>query len=117
MNRTLLQSWQGSSWPTIKSSKPLETGEGIIDQRTFNTIEELRNNTALKEQLGQIVQQAAPGEKNFYLPLFGEFLGTFGTARKEHEIEGISKVSHADRVAKKIGFSKQDIDNYLADNQ
>jgi DNA mismatch repair protein MutS len=24
-------------------------------------------------------------------------------------------VSHADRVAKKIGFSKEDIDNYLAD--
>ena len=29
-------------------------------------------------------------------------------------VEGISRVSHADRVAKKIGFSKQDIDNYLA---
>ncbi len=32
-------------------------------------------------------------------------------------IEGISRVSHADRVAKKIGFSKQDIDNYLADSK
>jgi hypothetical protein len=30
-------------------------------------------------------------------------------------IAGISRVSHADRVAKKIGFSKEDIDNYLAD--
>lgn len=29
-------------------------------------------------------------------------------------IDGISRISHADRVAKKIGFSKQDIDNYLA---
>jgi hypothetical protein len=29
-------------------------------------------------------------------------------------VKGISRVSHADRVAKKIGFSKQDIDNYLA---
>ena len=28
-------------------------------------------------------------------------------------IPGISRVSHADRVAKKIGFSKEDIDNYL----
>jgi energy-coupling factor transporter ATP-binding protein EcfA2 len=28
-------------------------------------------------------------------------------------IPGISRVSHADRVAKKIGFSKQDIENYL----
>lgn len=29
-------------------------------------------------------------------------------------IEGISRVSHAERVAKKIGFSKEDIDFYLA---
>ena len=29
-------------------------------------------------------------------------------------IDGISRISHADRVAKKIGFSKQDIDHYLA---
>jgi DNA mismatch repair ATPase MutS len=29
-------------------------------------------------------------------------------------VAGISRVSHADRVAKKIGFSKQDIENYLA---
>jgi hypothetical protein len=28
-------------------------------------------------------------------------------------INGISRVSHADRVAKKIGFSKEDIDFYL----
>lgn len=28
-------------------------------------------------------------------------------------IDGISRVSHADRVAKKIGFSKEDIENYL----
>jgi hypothetical protein len=32
-------------------------------------------------------------------------------------IEGISRVSHADRVARKIGFSKEDIDNYLADSK
>ncbi len=32
-------------------------------------------------------------------------------------IDGISRVSHADRVAKKIGFSKEDIDNYLADEK
>ena len=30
-------------------------------------------------------------------------------------IPGISRVSHADRVAKKIGFSKEDIAGYLAD--
>lgn len=32
-------------------------------------------------------------------------------------IEGISRVSHADRVAKKIGFSKEDIEAYLADSK
>jgi dsDNA-specific endonuclease/ATPase MutS2 len=31
-------------------------------------------------------------------------------------IDGISRVSHADRVAKKIGFSKEDIENYLAES-
>jgi hypothetical protein len=31
-------------------------------------------------------------------------------------VAGISRISHADRVAKKIGFSKQDIDNYLANS-
>ena len=32
-------------------------------------------------------------------------------------IPGISRVSHADRVAKKIGFSKEDIDSYLANTK
>jgi energy-coupling factor transporter ATP-binding protein EcfA2 len=32
-------------------------------------------------------------------------------------IPGISRVSHADRVAKKIGFSKEDIDNYLKESK
>jgi len=32
-------------------------------------------------------------------------------------VEGISRVSHADRVAKKIGFSKEDIDEYLASSK
>ncbi|MDD2725249.1 MAG: DNA mismatch repair protein MutS [Methylovulum sp.] len=32
-------------------------------------------------------------------------------------VPGISRVSHADRVAKKIGFSKEDIDNYLAETK
>lgn len=32
-------------------------------------------------------------------------------------IEGISRVSHADRVARKIGFSKEDIARYLSGNR
>ena len=51
-------------------------------------VEELRSHSALKETLEHIVQTAANHETNFYLLLFGEFLGTFGTAREEHEIEG-----------------------------
>ena len=114
----------------VKSSKPLATGLGVIDESAFNTIEvdkvfdavnhastmigqavlyrsltqpldaldeikakqdaveELRNNPALKEALENILETASTHEKNFYLLLFGEFLGTFGTAREEHEIEG-----------------------------
>jgi hypothetical protein len=129
MNETILQGWQ-NAWPTVKSSKPLATGIGVIDESVFNTIEvdqlfdavnyasttigqavlfrslsqpldvldeikakqdaveELRNNPALKDALEGILETAAADEKNFYLLLFGEFLGTFGTAREEHEIEG-----------------------------
>lgn len=130
MKETLLESWRDNVWPEVQSTKPLKTGEGVIDESAFNTIEvnevfdavnhastmigqavlfrsltqplgvleeikakqeaveELRNNSALKENLEHIVQNAAANEKNFYLLLFGEFLGSFGTAREEHEIEG-----------------------------
>ena len=129
MKETLLQAWQ-DVWPTVKSSKPLATGEGVIDESAFNTIEvdnlfdavnyasttigqavlfrsltqpletldeirakqeaveELRTNPALKDALENVLEMASAQEKNFYLLLFGEFLGTFGTAREEHEIEG-----------------------------
>jgi hypothetical protein len=129
MKETILHGWQ-DAWPIVKSSKPLTTGAGVIDESAFNTIEvdkvfdavnhasttigqavlfrsltqpldvldeikakqeaveELRSNSVLKETLEHIVQTAANHEKGFYLLLFGEFLGTFGTAREEHEIEG-----------------------------
>ena len=129
MKETIFQGWQ-ATWPTIKSSKLLETGVGVIDENAFNTmevdqlfdainhastiigqvvlhhslsqpldaiskvqekqaaLEELRGNSALKEALENVIETAATHEKNFYLLLFGEFLGTFGTAREEHEIEG-----------------------------
>jgi hypothetical protein len=130
MKETLLQSWQDAAWPAVKSSKPLATGVGVIDESAFNTIEvdklfdavnhasttlgqavlfrsltqpsddldeirakqeaveELRANPALREALENSLESAADHEKNFYLLLFGEFLGTFGTAREAHEIEG-----------------------------
>ncbi len=129
MKETILQGWQ-DVWPTVKSTKPLATGVGVLDESAFKTIEvdkvfdavnhastiigqavlfrslvkplgileeikakqeaveELRANSVLKEALENILETAASHEKNFYLLLFGEFLGTFGTAREEHEIEG-----------------------------
>ena len=129
MKETILQGWQ-SAWPTVKSSKPLATGVGVIDESALNTIEvdkvfdavnyasttigqavlyrsliqplddideikakqealkELRNNSALKDKLEHIIESATRHEKSFYLLLFGEFLGSLGTAREEHEIEG-----------------------------
>jgi hypothetical protein len=38
MKQNILQSWN-DNWPTIRSSKPLPTGEGVIDQAAFDTIE------------------------------------------------------------------------------
>jgi len=130
MKETIYQGWQQSAWPSIKSTEPLATGEGIIDQSAFNTmevdkvfeainyasttigqarlyrsltqpsttleeitekqqaLEELRANPALRDALENIIATAASQERNFYLLTFGEFLGSWGTAREEHEIEG-----------------------------
>ena len=129
MKETLLQSWQ-ALWPVVKSTQPLATGIGILDESAFNTMEvdklfdavnhaetligqaslfrsltqpsddiahlqakqeavkELQANPELKEALERLIINAASHENNFYTLLFGEFLGTFGTAREAHEIEG-----------------------------
>jgi DNA mismatch repair protein MutS len=39
MHKTVLQSWQDEAWPIIKSTQPLASGEGVIDESAFNTIE------------------------------------------------------------------------------
>ena len=57
-------------------------------------LEELRDNSALKENIEEIVKNAAVGEQHFYLLLFGEFLGSFGTAREENEIEGFGYLQY-----------------------
>lgn len=135
MTQTLLESWQ-ENWPFIKSSKPLNINEGVIDESAFNTIEvdklfdavnyasttagqavlfrsltqplaslnevkakqeavkELANNQELKGSLERIVENAAVHEKNFFLLLFGKFLGSFGTAREDNEIEGYGYIQY-----------------------
>ncbi len=129
MKETVLQSW-GDKWPTIRSSKPLPTGEGVVDQETFNTIEmdelfdtinyaetiagqsilyrsltqpldsqeqiqakqeameEIRNNPDVRENIEGIIKNSTAREKNLYLLMYGEFLGSMGTAREEYQIEG-----------------------------
>lgn len=130
MQENLLQSWKDDEWPVVRKSKPLPTGEGVLDQGAFNTMEvdelfdfvnyasttagqsvlyrsltqpladqeaiaakqaavrEIRDNAAVRENVENIVAQAAAGENRLYLLLFGEFLGSFGTARENNQIEG-----------------------------
>lgn len=73
-------------------TQPLDNLEEIRAKQ--EAVEELRNNSALKDALEQIVLTAAAQEKNFYLLLFGEFLGSFGTARETLEIEGYGYVHY-----------------------
>ena len=70
------------------------------------------NSTILITHNHQLVDQFA--RQRIGLPRQVEFANDAPTYKL---IAGISRVSHADRVAKKIGFSKEDIDNYLADSQ
>ena len=125
----VLNSWN-DKWPDIRASKPLPTGEGVLDQSAFNTIEvdelfdtvnyastiagqtvlyrslsqplddldtitakqeavrEIRDNPAVRSNVEAIVANAANTENRLYLLLFGEFLGGFGTAREDNQIEG-----------------------------
>jgi len=125
----ILQSWN-NMWPVIKSTKPLSTGEGVIDQAGFDTIEvdelfqvvnqastiagqsvlyrslsqpsdsleeikakqeavdEIKNHQTIRDNLENIVVRAAAREQALYLLLFGEFLGSMGTAREAQQIEG-----------------------------
>ncbi len=53
-----------------------------------DAVEEIRRNPALKESIEHILQQAAAAENHLYMLLFGAFIGSFGAARGEHEIEG-----------------------------
>jgi len=70
------------------------------------------NSTILITHNHQLVDQFA--KKATGIPKQVEFAKDAPTYRL---IPGISRVSHADRVAKKIGFSKEDIDSYLADSK
>ncbi|WP_019865118.1 MutS-related protein [Methylovulum miyakonense] len=129
MKETLLKIWQ-DAWPGIKATQPLPTGEGVIDESAFNTLEvdkvfdavnyatttvgqavlyrsltqpsdnleelhakqeavrELSDNPHLAAALANIIGLAAGQENDFYRLLFGQFVGSFTSARESHEIDG-----------------------------
>ncbi|MDD5271950.1 MAG: DNA mismatch repair protein MutS [Methylovulum sp.] len=129
MKETLLTIWQ-DAWPGIKATRPLPTGEGVIDESAFSTLEadkvfdainyatttvgqavlyrsltqpldnldelhakqaavqELSDTPHLTAALTAIVEHAGSQESSFYRLLFGNFLGSFTSARESHEIEG-----------------------------
>ncbi len=70
------------------------------------------NNTLLITHNHELVDQMLG--KGIGIARQVEFLNDQPTYRV---IEGISRVSHADRVARKIGFSKDDIARYLAEDR
>ncbi|MEQ1637982.1 MAG: DNA mismatch repair protein MutS [Methylococcales bacterium] len=67
-------------------TQPLDTLVAI--QTKQDAVKELQEDPVLRSELEHLVQHAGADEKNFYLLLFGEFLGSMGTAREDHEIEG-----------------------------
>ncbi|MGY6274734.1 MutS-related protein [Methylomonas sp. MgM2] len=67
-------------------TQPLNDVESI--QAKQQAVREIRDNPAVRENVENIVANAASGENRLYLLLFGEFLGSFGTAREDNQIEG-----------------------------
>lgn len=57
-------------------------------QAKQEAVKEIQEDQAVRDNLEQIVTRAAEKEKSLYLLLFGEFLGSMGTAREGHQIEG-----------------------------
>jgi DNA mismatch repair ATPase MutS len=66
------------------------------------------NNTLLVTHNHELAERFKEKEIGQYFQV--QFVGENPTYKI---IEGISKVSHAERVARKVGFSKDDIERYL----
>jgi len=79
---------------------------------TLNGFYRKGNSTVLITHNHQLVDHFV--KEGAGVPLQVEFAKDAPTYRL---VTGISCISHAARVAKKIGFSKEDIDNYLAKDQ
>ncbi len=82
----------------------LETSYNIL-----NGFHRIGNNTILITHNHQLAEHFQQNDIGQYLQV--EFAEDAPTYRL---VEGISTVSHADRVARKIGFAKEDIEAYLS---
>lgn len=67
-------------------AQPLADADAINAKQA--AVREIRDNPAVRENVENIVARAAEAEQRLYLLLFGEFLGSFGTARHDNQIEG-----------------------------
>ncbi len=65
---------------------PLADADAINAKQA--AVREILEEPGVRSNVEHIVNQATVGEANLYLLLFGEFLGSFGTAREKHHIEG-----------------------------
>ncbi len=85
----------------------LETSSNVL-----NGFLKKRNSTVLITHNHELIDRFV--EQGIGCPLQVEFKSYKPTYRL---IDGISRVSHADRVARKIGFSKEDIEGYLKQDE
>ncbi|WGS87044.1 DNA mismatch repair protein MutS [Methylomonas sp. UP202] len=67
-------------------TQPLADADAIAAKQA--AVREIQDNPAVRDNIETIVARAAETEKRLYVLLFGEFLGSFGTARQDHQIEG-----------------------------
>ncbi|NOR80262.1 MAG: DNA mismatch repair protein MutS [Methyloprofundus sp.] len=72
--------------------QPLDDLQSIVDKQ--EAIKEIQSNHELKASLEQLVSNAKQDEIYFQKLLFGNFLGSTGTARDDSEIEGYGYVQY-----------------------
>jgi hypothetical protein len=86
-------------------TQPLTSLQHINSKQ--EALREIQEDSELKESLTTFVNNAAESENNFYLLLFGEFLGALGSAREEHQIEGFGYLQYTRGIRFMLGLVAQ----------
>jgi hypothetical protein len=76
-------------------------------QAKQDAVKELRDNPQLREQIEQLVSNAAKQENNFYTLLYGHFIGAFSHAQEKNEIEGYGYRQYRSGIRFVTDFVKQ----------